>query len=537
MIKSMNIAWWVQRWSELYPEKTAVFFEEQTISYQELHRRADRASCWFQSLGIEKGDRVACMMTNCPEFLEVFLACSRLGAIFTPVNFRLAQPELDYTLRNSRPRLFVFSEKYIDSVRALDLGKDFPLMLQSVLRENQFHTFQDNGFFDYHAGSYAFDGKSPFLTPSLGPSEPEEPHVIMHTSGTTGQPKGAVLSHRKTFFNCLNADIFFKLHFDDIMLIVLPLFHSGGLFIQAAPILYKGATLVIHPKFEPHITFKDIARYCVTKFQGVPTVYRALLRVPLEERGDLSSLSVCAIGGEKTTVELLRECGKAGFPVRQIMGQTETSILLWASEEDSLKKPGTVGRPVFHAEVDIFDRDGSRTPPGEVGEIVVRGSIMMQEYWQDPVKTEETIKNGWLHTGDLAKRDDDGYFYLVDRSKDMYISGGENVYPAEVEKVLQTHPSIEDVAVAGMPDPLWGETGVAFIISKPGSMLNPKELLSLCDGRLARYKWPKKVVFCEDFPRTSLGKVRKAILVEINKGREQPIEEGSRLALHEKVSL
>ncbi|MGD8386680.1 MAG: long-chain fatty acid--CoA ligase [Desulfobacteraceae bacterium] len=527
MIKSMNIAWWVQRWSELHPEKTAVIFEGQRISYRDLHRRADKTSCWFQSLGIEKGDRVAVMMTNCPEFLEIFLACARLGAIFIPINFRLAKPELDFTLRNSRPRLFVFGEQYTEMVKALGLGRDLPLMLQAVIREPDGDSDKETIFLDFQRDSASFDGKAPFLTQSLGPADPEEPHVIMYTSGTTGQPKGAVLSHRKTFFNCLNADIFFKLHFDDIMLIVLPLFHSGGLFIQAAPILYKGGTLIVHSKFDPDQTFQDIARYRVTKFLGVPTVYRALLLVPSEQRGDLSSLSVCAIGGEKTTVELLKECGKAGFPLRQIMGQTETSILLWASEEDFMKKPGSVGRPVFHAEVDIFNRDGSRTPPGEVGEIVVRGSITMKEYWQDPVRTEETIKNGWHHTGDLAKKDEDGYFYLVDRAKDMYISGGENVYPAEVEKVLREHPGIEDVAVAGIPDPLWGETGVAFVIPKSGINMNPSELLALCDGKLARYKWPKKVAFCEDFPRTTLGKVRKGILIEVNKGREMLIEEES----------
>jgi fatty-acyl-CoA synthase len=193
-----------------------------------------------------------------------------------------------------------------------------------------------------------------------------------------------------------------------------------------------------------------------------------------------------------------------------------------------MEKTGTIGRPVFHAEVDIFDRDGSPTPPGEVGEIVMRGPITMNEYWQDPVKTAETIKNGWHHTGDLAKKDEDGYFYLVDRAKDMYISGGENVYPAEVEKVLCEHPGIEDVAVAGISDPLWGETGVAFIIPKSGSTLDPKDLLTMCDGKLARYKWPKKVVFCEDFPRTALGKIQKGILVETNKGREKPIEEATR---------
>jgi fatty-acyl-CoA synthase len=196
------------------------------------------------------------------------------------------------------------------------------------------------------------------------------------------------------------------------------------------------------------------------------------------------------------------------------MGQTETSILLWASEEESLRKPGTVGRPVFHAEVGIVNREGRAANPGEVGEIVVRGSIMMKEYWQDPARTEETIKNGWLNTGDLARMDEDMYFYLVDRAKDMYISGGENVYPAEVEKALREHPAIEDIAIIGVPDEVWGEVGHAFVIVKQGFTLQAEEVISFCEGRLARYKWPKQVTFSGDFPRTSLGKVRKGMLIQ-----------------------
>ncbi len=515
MIKSMNIAWWVQRWSELAPDKTAIVFEGESISYRELHRRADCTSCWLQSLGIEKGDRVAAMLTNRPEFIELYLASSRLGAIFIPVNFRLAAPELQYTLRSGRPRLFVFEERYWEAVQSLGFDQELPLMLQAVLRNPADEGKPLSGrFLDYLEDSRAFDGQKPFLTKSLGPADPEEPHVIMYTSGTTGQPKGAVLSHRKTFFNCLNADIFFKLHFDDVMLVVLPLFHSGGLFIQASPMLYKGATLVIHPKFDPVRTFREIETYQITKFLGVPTVYRALLDVEPQDKRSLSSLRVSAIGGEKTTPDFLRACSEVGFPLRQIMGQTETSILLWASEEDSLRKPGTVGRPVFHAEVEIVDRSGRRVPAGEVGEVVVRGSIMMKEYWQDPVRTEETIVNGWLHTGDLARMDEEGYFYLVGRSKDMYISGGENVYPVEVEKILREHDVIEDVAVVGVPDKIWGEKGVAYVIPKAGADCTLQDLHDFCEGRLAKYKWPKDVVLCKDFPRTALGKVRKPALMK-----------------------
>ena len=510
MIRSMNIAWWVQRWGDLHPDKAAIIFEEEQITYSELNQRANRASCWLQSLGIEKGDRVAVMLNNCPEFIELFLACARLGAIFVPLNFRSAPPELDYFLKNCRPRLFVFGQEFIDNVKKLDFENNRPQVLLSSVGKAP----TDSTVLDYILESNAFDGQKPFLTQSLGPADPEEPQVIMYTSGTTGRPKGAVLSHRKTFFNSLNADIFFKMHFDDIMLVILPLFHSGGLFIQASPTIYKGATMVIHPKFDPLKFYQDIERYRVTKFLGVPTVYRALVKVDLQARGDISSLKVCAGGGEKTTLDLFEKCRDAGLAFRQVMGQTETSILLWASEEDSFRKPGTVGRPVFHAEVNIVDRNGRSVKPGDIGEIVVRGSIMMKEYWQDPVRTEETIRDGRLYTGDLARMDEEGYYFLVDRARDMYITGGENVYPAEVERILREHPEIEDIAVVGVPDERWGEVGQAFVSPKKDSNFSAEGLIGFCKERMAKFKCPKQVVFCEDFPRTSLGKVRKRELIK-----------------------
>jgi len=517
MIKSMNIAWWVKRWSELHPHKTAVVFEGNKITYLQLHQKVNRACCWLQSLGIEKGDRVAVMLNNCPEFLELFLACSRMGALFVPINYRLAAPELEYTLTDSRPRLFVFGEDFSATVSSLELNRGRPLMLLAAIAENPI----GGAILDYRGEAAAFDGQQPFLTDLMTPAGPEEAHVIMYTSGTTGQPKGAVLSHRKTFFNCLNADIFFKLHFDDVMLVVLPLFHSGGLFIQASPVIYKGATLVLHKSFEPRRTYRDIRKYQVTKFLGVPTVYKSLVKAESEHKSALSTLKVCAIGGEKLTPELMARFKEAGFSLRQIMGQTETSILLWAHEQDVLRKPGSVGKPVFHAEVRIVDRQGRACAPGRVGEIVVRGSIMMTEYWQDPVKTEDTIRGGWLHTGDLARMDDDGYFYLIDRAKDMFISGGENVYPAEVERVLRNHPAVEDIAVIGIPDETWGEVGCAFVKTRPGADIRGEALIGFCEGQLARYKWPKQVIFAADFPRTALGKVRKTVLREHYLGEDQ----------------
>jgi fatty-acyl-CoA synthase len=448
------------------------------------------------------------MLCNCPEFLELFLACSRIGAIFVPVNYRLAAPELDYTLTNSRPRLFLFGDEFSETVLSLNLNNRRPLMLLASIPECSLA----DDIIRYCSESVSYNDQQSLLSDLMSPAVPEEPHVIMYTSGTTGQPKGAVLSHRKTFFNCLNADIFFKLHFDDIMIIVLPLFHSGGLFIQASPVIYKGATMILHKNFDPRRTYRDIQKYRVSKFLGVPTIYKSLVKAGSEQKADLSSLKVCAIGGEKLTPELMAQFKEAGFSLRQIMGQTETSILLWAHEEDVERKPGSVGKPVFHAEVRIVDRNERQCKTGQVGEIVVRGSIMMTEYWQDPVRTEETMRGGWLHTGDLARIDEDGYFYLVDRAKDMFISGGENVYPAEIERVLRKHQAVEDIAVVGFPDETWGEVGYAFVIPKTGTDLKSEDLISFCEGQLARYKWPKKILFARDFPRTALGKVRKTEL-------------------------
>ena len=510
MIDSMNVAWWVHRWSQINPDKPAVIFQGRTTTYAELHARAESAACWLQEMGIEKGDRVAVLLENCPEFLELYLACARLGAIFVPFNFRLAAPEIDYLITNCRPRLLVFSQGLAATVRPLDLAAYQPPLVAAVVGREP----PPPGTLDYRGQVDGFAGRRPVLTASLAPADPNEPQVIMYTSGTTGQPKGAVLSYRKTFFNCLNANIFFKLRADDTMLVILPLFHSGGLFIQASPCLHQGGTIILHRRFKAERMFADIARHRVTKFLGVPTVYRRMLEAKQLGETDLSSLQVSAIGGEKVTIDLLRRCWAAGFPARQIMGQTETSILLWASEEDGIRKPGTVGRPVFYAEIRLLDQDGRPVPTGQVGEIVVRGPVLMKEYWRDPARTEAALRGGWLHTGDLARMDQDGYYYLVGRAKDMYISGGENVYPAEVEAVLRRHPAVRDAVVVGVADPKWGESGHAFIIRRDGQGVSAAELRQYCREHLAGYKVPSRVSFCQDFPRTPLDKVRKFLLVQ-----------------------
>jgi fatty-acyl-CoA synthase len=506
--KSMNVAWWVERWATLYPNKPALIFEDKRLTYSGLHRSACRTAGWLDDHGVGKGDRVVVFLDNCLEFMEVYIACARTGAIFVPINFRLAPPELEYILRNSRPSLLVFSAPFVETVRAVGLDRFRPPLLAAQVGTGE----GLEGALDYAEETKSYDGESPYVTGALGVSDPEEPQVIMYTSGTTGHPKGAVLTYRKTFFNCLNADIFFNLSHDDVMLVVLPLFHSGGLFVQTSPVLYKGASVVLLRRFDPERTLQAVEQHRVTKFLGVPTMFRELTRLDPAAHPDLSSLEVSTIGGERVTPELIEKCNSSGFKVRQLFGQTETSILLWASEEESLIRHGTAGRPVFHAEVEVVDASGVPVPRGQVGEIAVRGSILMKEYWRDPEETQRTIRGDWLYTGDLAKQDEEGYFYLVDRARDMYVSGGENVYPAEIERVLRTHEAIEDVAVVGVPDEKWGEVGHCFVIPNPGKELTEQDVLDHCRQRLAGYKVPKRVIFRRDFPRTPLGKCRKFLL-------------------------
>ena len=516
MQKSMNVAWWVTRWSVLHPHKTALIFEDQAYSYGWLNRRALACARWLYDLGVEKGDRVALLLDNCPQFLELYLACARLGAIFVPLNFRLAAPEVDYLLGDCRPRVFVFKDSLADRVLPLGLNQIRPpLQVASVGGADL-----GRGVLDYEEQVSAFENGYRGKPPYSEPEAPDEPQVIMYTSGTTGRPKGAVLTYSKTFFNCLNANIFFKLTFDDVMLVILPLFHSGGLFIQASPCLYQGATILLHQHFDPDRAFADIQERRVTHFLGVPTLYQRFLESPQRHLFDLSSLKVCAIGGEKVTPELVEQCREAGMWPRQIMGQTETSILLWASEQEGLERPGTLGRPVFHSEVLLVDERGEPIDNGEVGEITVRGPVVMREYWHDPQATKKALRGGWLHTGDLARRDEEGYYYMIDRAKDMFISGGENVYPAEVERAICGHPGIKEAAVVGMPDPTWGECGCAYVICNDGAGLDEEALVGYLRERLAAYKVPRRFVVRREFPRTSMGKVRKFLLAQDEEERE-----------------
>jgi fatty-acyl-CoA synthase len=509
MNESMMVDHWVRYWAQRQPDKPALICGDRVISYADLERGADTSARWICSLGVSKGDRIAVLLRNCPEIVELYLACAQVGVVFVPLNHRSTEKEMTYLLKDSAAAALVADWEFHSVLGGNDIASAVHDVKVVWLGKPEGEPGRD-----YHAELEALSGEK--FMPDAGDvtRDSEDAQILMYTSGTTGNPKGALLSHRKTFFNSLNAVSFLELSRYDVMLIVQPLFHSGGLLIQLSSSLHAGLTVVLSRRFSAKTFFIDVARYGVTKFVGVPTIYRLLLAVPPGEREGLSLLKVCGIGGEKSTPSLIEKCIEAGFPMRELMGQTETSIILWASEKDLLERPGCVGRPVLHAEVQLQNADGVPVGPGEIGEIVVRGPVVMTGYWRNPELTSVVFRNGWLRTGDLARRDEEGFFFLVDRMRNMFISGGENVSTTEVEQVLEEHPGVREVAVVGVDDNVWGQTGCAFIVCADGVTLTQAELEAFCKERLARYKCPTRYVFLSALPLTSSGKVRKVELLE-----------------------
>ena len=507
----INIGDWIRKWSFLQPHKRALIFEDRPFTYQEINQRTNQLCHFLFQLGIQKGDRVSVLLHNCHQYIEIFFALSKIGAILVPLNWRLAAPEFEFIIKDSGSRMIISEpdfEEVIASIRPhLNLSIGDYISVGSPCPD---------WARDYEKGLLEYSVQEPPLQVSVGD---EDPHIFMYTSGTTGTPKGAVLSHRKTFFNALNADIFYNLTSKDIMIVSRPMFHSGGLLVEAAPVLYKGGTLILKKRFRSHEILEVIQKYRVTLLEMAATVYQFILQECDLTQYDLSSIRCYFTGGERVPKAMLQEYYRKGIAISQIFGQTEASTITFLSPDDAILKIGSVGLPVFHGEVRIVDKTGKDASPGEVGEIIIKGPTLMSGYWNRPDLTAETIRDGWLYTGDLARMDEEGYIYIVDREKDMYVSGGENVYPAEIEKVLHTHPKIFDAGIVGVPDEKWGEVGKAFVVLKPGETMGNGEVFEFLKGKVAKYKIPKYVEYIEELPKTASGKIQKFLLKETHKSK------------------
>jgi len=507
----INVGDWIKKWSLLQPQKKMIYFEDRPLTCQEVNHRTNQLCHLLLEMGVQKGDRVSVLLHNCPQYLETFFALSKIGAILVPLNWRLAGPELEFILKDSGARILIFEPEFEE--------------VAASLRRNRSLSNGDYLCLGQPCPDWAIDYEKALLGHSVHepvlewPAGDEDPHILMYTSGTTGVPKGAVLSHRKTFFNVLNSDIFYNMTSQDVMIISRPMFHSGGLLVESAPVLYKGGTLILRKRFRPHEILETVQKYRVTLLELPATVYQFILQECDLAQYDVSSVRRYFTGGERIPKAMLKEYYRKGIVISQIFGQTEASTITFLPSEEAVLKIGSVGLPVFHGDVRIVDKAGKDVSPGEIGEIIIKGPTLMSGYWNRPDLTAETIREGWLYTGDLARMDEEGYIYIVDREKDMYISGGENVYPAEIEKVFHSHPKIFDAAIVGVPDEKWGEVGKGFILLKPNETMAQEEALQFLRGKVAKYKIPKYIEFVEELPKTASGKIQKFLLKEKHQGK------------------
>jgi fatty-acyl-CoA synthase len=439
---------------------------------------------------------------NVPEFLETLFACGRLGAVFVPLNFRLTGPELSFIVSDAGVHTIIVSPEFAPTVDAV--RDEIPV--RSWLCTVEYEGYE-------HYGTVIAESAP---EPRDEQVDEDEVAIIMYTSGTTGRPKGAMLTHGNLLWNNINAALAFDTLEDDITLVCAPLFHIGGLNVTTLITLLKGGTVVLLRAFDPVAVLDHIEKHKVTTMFGVPAMFLFMSQVPGFDKRDLSSVRMFICGGAPVPEPLIRLYQTRNIPFVQGYGLTETApFATLLPKSDMLRKVGSAGIPPMFTDVRVVDDRMEDVKPGEIGEVVVKGPNVMKGYWNRTDATAEAItEGGWFRTGDLGVMDDEGYLYLKDRKKDMIISGGENIYPAEIESVLSDHPSIADVAVIGLPDEKWGEAVVAVIVRAEGAELSPQDVIDFANGRLARFKLPRVVVFSDLLPRNPAGKVLKRELRE-----------------------
>jgi len=470
----------------------AVRLGGRTLTYGDLDDRAARLATLLRERGLKAGDRVGVMLPNVPEFPIAYYGVLRAGGVVVPMNVLLKRREIAYYLEDSGAKLLLAWHGFLEDAAAgaADAG--------AALIEVEPGAF-----------AAALDAVEPLS--EIAAVDDEDTAVILYTSGTTGQPKGAELSHVNLI---RNAEVSSRTNTTvgpgDIVLGALPLFHTFGQTVSMNASMTVGATLTLVPKFDPGDVLETMARDGVTHFYGVPTMYGALLHHPGREDYDTSALRVCMTGGSSMPVEVLRGFEEAfGAIVLEGYGLSETSPVASCNHPHMERKAGSIGTPIEGVEMRIVDADDNEVPRGEVGEIVIRGHNIMKGYWAREDATAEALRGGWFHSGDLGREDEDGYFYVVDRKKDMIIRGGYNVYPREVEELLYEHPAIREAAVVAVPHPEWGEEVGAAVVLEPGADATPAEISAWVRERIAAYKYPRVVWFIDDLPKGPTGKILK----------------------------
>tara|TARA_R110002072_G_scaffold89232_5_gene200003 strand:+ start:30080 stop:31627 length:1548 start_codon:yes stop_codon:yes gene_type:complete len=504
-----NIGELLQRRALLSAKRTAYVdsVTGQRLDFSTLNERCNQVANGLVAAGVRPGDRVALLMVNGAEFIESYFAVAKIGAVVVPLNWRLVSDELEFILKDSGATTLIFSDNFIDAATELNSRGDKTDILRwyqvSANREGESHFCQD---------FKTFMANSPSTEPELQ-SFDDDMLYIMYTSGTTGLPKGVVHTHNTTFWALLTIANTCDTREGDIYLAALPMFHVGAL----TPItlnIYRGVTSVVMSDFEPKRAWELIQEQKITIGLLVPAMLNFMIQVPNLDRFNYASLRWMQSGASPLPTSLIQQYADIGIEIQQIYGLTETcGPACVIDAENAISKLGSTGRAFYHTEVRIVDGAGNDCPVGEQGEVWVRGPHIMTGYWNRPDATAETLIEGWLRTGDVAAMDEEGFVYIQDRIKDMIISGGENVYPAEIENVILSHPGVAEVAVIGQPSERWGESPFAVVVVS-GEGVSAAELLQFCDGKLARFKLPRGAAFIDTIPRNPSGKVLKRILRE-----------------------
>jgi fatty-acyl-CoA synthase len=503
----MNVGSLLTMQTNKFPDRTALIHENKRFTYRQFNERSNRIAQALLSFGLQKGDRVATLLFNSPELVEVFMGAAKVGGVFTPINFRLAAEEVIYLVNHSDARIFAFGEEFFSLV-----GNIFP-QLHKVER-------------------FISVGKAPFpraleYEPLLLGSRDDEPRIavseeeecqMLYTSGTTGRPKGAVLTHGNVLWNLMNMLLAREDKEGESALISGPLYHAAALNNHFLIRLALAGASVLMRHFDPRRFMEIIEREKVNVISGAPAMFHLLLNLPEVEKYDTRSITRCTLGSstlpDETKQKLLKLFPNAGG-IYDVYGATEASPTVTVLKAaDSFRKTACVGPAVLFLEVKIVDGQDREVPRGEPGEIICRGPNVMKGYYKDPEGTAEALNGGWLHTGDIGRMDEEGFVYIVDRKKDMIISGGENIYPREIEELLYHHPKIREAAAVGIPDPLWGESVKVFVALKAGMTMSEEEVIEYCKAHLASYKKPKVVAFVDSLPRNPSGKVLKNLLRE-----------------------
>ena len=495
---ALDLGHMIGRRAQLTPHLPALTFEGETWTYAELLDRVDRFATVLADGGAGRGDRVAYLGLNHPNFFVTLFATARLGATFVPLNFRLTGPELSFIIGDAGVKTIVVDDPHravIDAIR-----DDLPCetYVSSEAPDDGWPAMDD-----------LLAGADPLAAPA--PAGPDDVAVIMYTSGTTGRPKGAMLTHGNIAWNNVNALHAIDMGADEIGLVVAPLFHIGGLNVTTLLIWQKGGEIVLHRSFDPAAALRTIEERGITNMFGVPAMFLFMSQVPSFDGTDLSSIRVFVVGGAPCPEPLTRLYLSKGAPFAQGYGLTETAPMCsFLLPRDALAKVGSAGQVPLYTDVRCVDEQNQPVGPNERGEICIKGPNVMAGYWNRPDATAEAIdREGWFHSGDLGYFDDEGYLYVVDRVKDMVISGGENVYPAEVESVLQGHPDIADVAVIGLPDDRWGEAVTAVVVPGAGAEVTLESVREFAASQLASFKLPSRLHVVGELPRNPAGKILK----------------------------